>query len=117
MEVIDSTGDFFRFIEIFNARDGKQSKGGISEMETGVEKQAHAGIKLVNARLNYLAEATPKPVNSASDPSANRQAEALEFHIILSIAAEQTPPSAARVVRTKPGIWSSIWRTLEAMSA
>jgi hypothetical protein len=26
MEVIDSTGDFFRFIEIFNARDGKQSK-------------------------------------------------------------------------------------------
>jgi hypothetical protein len=26
MEVIDSTGDFFRFVEIFNARDGKQSK-------------------------------------------------------------------------------------------
>jgi hypothetical protein len=86
-------------------------------METSIEKQAHAGIKLVNARLNYLAEATPKPVNSASDPSANKQAEALELNIILSIAAEQTPPSAARVVRTKPGIWSSIWRTLEAMSA
>jgi hypothetical protein len=85
-------------------------------METSIEKQAHAGIKLVNARLN-LAEATPKPVNSASDPSANKQAKALELNIILSIAAEQTPPSAARVVRTKPGIWSSIWRTLEAMSA
>lgn len=115
MEVIDSTGDFFRLIEISTPGMASNQRG-ISEMEISIEKQAHAGIKVVNARLNYLAEATPKPVNSAYDPPANKQAETLELNIILSIAAEQTPPSAARVVRTKPGIWSSIWRTLEAMS-
>jgi hypothetical protein len=37
-------------------------------MELSIQEQAHAGIKVVNARLNYLAEATPKPVNYAYDP-------------------------------------------------
>jgi hypothetical protein len=60
---------------------------------------------------------TPKPVNSAYDPPAHIQAETLELNITFSIAAKQTPTNAARVVRAKPGIWSSIWRTLEAMSA
>jgi hypothetical protein len=31
-------------------------------METSIQEQTQAGIKVVNARLNYLAEATPKPV-------------------------------------------------------
>ena len=31
---------------------------------------ADAGIEVVNARLNYLAAATPKPVNYAYDPPA-----------------------------------------------
>ncbi len=39
-------------------------------METSIEEQADAGIKVVNAKLNYLAEATPKPVNYAYDPPA-----------------------------------------------
>src|SRR6266478_9662379 len=39
-------------------------------METSIQEQADAGIEVVNARLNYLAEATPKPVNYAYDPPA-----------------------------------------------
>ena len=39
-------------------------------METNVEDRTQAGIKVVNARLNYLAGATPKPVNYAYDPPA-----------------------------------------------
>jgi hypothetical protein len=39
-------------------------------METSIEEQADGGIEVVNARLNYLAEATPKPVNYAYDPPA-----------------------------------------------
>jgi hypothetical protein len=38
-------------------------------METSIQEQADAGIA-VNARLNYLADATPKPVNYAYDPPA-----------------------------------------------
>src|SRR3984893_1003289 len=37
-------------------------------MKTSIQDRAHAGITAVNARLNYLAEATPKPVNYAYDP-------------------------------------------------
>jgi hypothetical protein len=39
-------------------------------METSIQEQAHAGIEVVNARLNYQAQATPKPVNYAYDPPA-----------------------------------------------
>src|ERR1700751_2644344 len=39
-------------------------------METSIQVQADAGIEVVNAQLNYLAEATPKPVNYAYDPPA-----------------------------------------------
>jgi len=39
-------------------------------METSIQEQADAGIEAVNARLTYLAEATPKPVNYAYDPPA-----------------------------------------------
>jgi hypothetical protein len=39
-------------------------------METNVEDRTRASIKVVNAWLNYLAEATPKPVNYAYDPPA-----------------------------------------------
>ena len=37
-------------------------------METTIQEQASAGIKVVTARLNYLAEAKPKPINYAFDP-------------------------------------------------
>ena len=40
----------------------------ILEMETSVQDQAHTEIKVVNAMLNYLAEATPKPVNYTYEP-------------------------------------------------
>ncbi len=39
-------------------------------METSIQEQVDAGIEVVNARLNYLAEATPKPINYAYDPPA-----------------------------------------------
>src|ERR1700751_270927 len=39
-------------------------------METSIQEQADGGIGVVNAQLNYLAEATPKPVNYAYDPPA-----------------------------------------------
>ena len=39
-------------------------------METSNQEQADAGIEVVNARLTYLAEATPKPVNYTYDPPA-----------------------------------------------
>src|SRR3984893_12391237 len=39
-------------------------------METSIQEQSDAGIEVVNARLNYLADATPKPVNYAYDPPA-----------------------------------------------
>src|SRR5277367_6542754 len=41
-----------------------------SEMEASSQEHGDIGIKVVNARLNYLAEATPKPVNYAYDPPA-----------------------------------------------
>src|ERR1700691_2003343 len=39
-------------------------------MEASIQEHEDAGIKVVNARLNYLAEATPKPVNYAYEPRA-----------------------------------------------
>jgi hypothetical protein len=37
-------------------------------MEASIQEQVDAGINVVYAQLNYLAEATPKPVNYAYDP-------------------------------------------------
>ena len=39
-------------------------------METIIQEQAGGGIEVVNAQVNYLAEATPKPVNYTYDPPA-----------------------------------------------
>jgi hypothetical protein len=39
-------------------------------MEASIREQADAGINVVYAQLNYLGEATPKPVNYAYDPPA-----------------------------------------------
>jgi hypothetical protein len=39
-------------------------------METSIQERDLAGIKVVTARLNYLAESTPKPINYAYDPPA-----------------------------------------------
>jgi hypothetical protein len=39
-------------------------------MEASIQELTDAETQLVNARLNYLAEATPKPVNYAYDPPA-----------------------------------------------
>jgi hypothetical protein len=40
------------------------------KVDTNIQEQADAEIEVVNARLNYLAEATPKPVNYTYDPPA-----------------------------------------------
>jgi hypothetical protein len=40
------------------------------EMETSIQEGVHAGTQAVYARLTYLAEATPKPVNYAYEPPA-----------------------------------------------
>jgi hypothetical protein len=37
-------------------------------METSIREQANTAVEVVNARLNYLANATPKPVNYTYDP-------------------------------------------------
>jgi hypothetical protein len=37
-------------------------------MEARIQEITDAEIKIVNARLNYLAEATPTPINYAYDP-------------------------------------------------
>jgi hypothetical protein len=37
-------------------------------METSTQERAQTGNKTINGELNYLAEATPKPVNYAYDP-------------------------------------------------
>ena len=37
-------------------------------METSTQERAQTGNKTINAQLNYLAEAMPKPVNYAYDP-------------------------------------------------
>jgi hypothetical protein len=47
-----------------------QSTEAILKMDASIQEQAHAEVNLVNAPLNYLAEATPKPVNYAYDPPA-----------------------------------------------
>jgi hypothetical protein len=39
-------------------------------MEASIQENEDAASKAVNAKLNYLAEATPKPVNYAYDPPA-----------------------------------------------
>jgi hypothetical protein len=39
-------------------------------METSTQERVQTGKGIVNAQLNYLAEATPKPVNYAYDPPA-----------------------------------------------
>src|SRR5271155_5963636 len=39
-------------------------------MDTSIQQQADGGIRVIRARLTYLAEATPKPVNYAYDPPA-----------------------------------------------
>lgn len=39
-------------------------------MEASIQELTDAEIKVVHAQLNYLAEATPKPVNYAYDPPA-----------------------------------------------
>src|ERR1700723_2000449 len=39
-------------------------------MDASIQQPAHEKINAVNAPLNYLAEATPKPVNYAYDPPA-----------------------------------------------
>jgi hypothetical protein len=42
-----------------------------TEMETIIQEPVSAGTKVVIGRLNYLAAATPKPVNYAYDPFAD----------------------------------------------
>ncbi len=37
-------------------------------MDTSIQEQTDGGIRVIIARLNYLAKATPKPVNYAYDP-------------------------------------------------
>jgi hypothetical protein len=38
-------------------------------MDTSIQERENGGIEVVNAQLNYLAEATPKPVNYAYPPA------------------------------------------------
>lgn len=71
MEAIDSADGLFRFLDRdFNASDGRESTEVVLNMETSIQQPADPGVGAVNARLKYLAEATPKPVNYTYDPPA-----------------------------------------------
>src|ERR1700687_6184277 len=55
-------------------------------METTTQERAQTGNGVVNAQLNYLAEATPKPVNYAYDPPAGvprRSGKYLERNVVV----------------------------------
>jgi hypothetical protein len=69
MEAIDSPYDFFRFLQVAT-RGIANNQRSYLKMKTNIQEQADAGIEVVSARLNYLAEATPKPVNYAYGPPA-----------------------------------------------
>jgi hypothetical protein len=69
LEAIDIVGDFLRFVES-SAREMAVNHRRLFEMEASIQEEEHAEIKVVNAQLNYLAEATLKPVNYAYDPPA-----------------------------------------------
>jgi hypothetical protein len=74
MEAIDNVGDFLRFVES-PAREIAVNHRRLFEMEASIQEQAHAEIKVVNAQLNYLAEATLKPVHYAYDPPPESRAD------------------------------------------
>jgi hypothetical protein len=62
-----------------------------TKMETSIEERADTEIKVVSAPLNYLAEATPKPVNYAYDPPAGvprRSGKYVEQNVAIRNARE-----------------------------
>jgi hypothetical protein len=69
VEVHSRTAKAFAICEAARVPEKNQSTEA-TKMETSIEEQADTEIKVVNAPLNYLAEATPKPVNYAYDPPA-----------------------------------------------
>ena len=61
-------------------------------METSIEEQADKGIEVVNVRLNYLAEAAPKPINYAYDPPAGvprRSGKYIERSVVVRNGREE----------------------------
>ncbi len=61
-------------------------------METSIQEQADKGIEVLNARLNYLAEATPKPINYAYDPPAavpRRSGKYIERSVVVRNGREE----------------------------
>jgi hypothetical protein len=69
MDAIDSAYGFFRFLQV-STRGIANNERRLFKMDTSIQEQADAGIEVVDARLNYLADATPKPVNYTYDPPA-----------------------------------------------
>jgi hypothetical protein len=58
-----------------------------------IQEPADAGIEVVNAPLNYLAEATPKPVNYTYDPPAGvprRSGKYVEQSVAVSNGRQET---------------------------
>ena len=70
MEAVDNVERPRSLRRDFVASDSNKSSEVTLEMETSIQEHEHAAIEVVSARLNYLAEATPKPVNFAYDPPA-----------------------------------------------
>jgi len=66
MEAVDNVGT--SLVSSRFQREWMQKNRGCFEMETSIQEYDDAAIDVVNARLNYLAEATPKPINYAYDP-------------------------------------------------
>jgi hypothetical protein len=68
MEANDNVGNILRWSR-FQREWMRTENRGCFEMKIRIQEYEDTGIDVVNARLNYLADATPKPVNYAYDPS------------------------------------------------
>ena len=65
-------------------------------METSIQEQADVRIGVVNARLKYLAEAIPKPVNYTYDPPAGVPRRARTRRIPPAMRCANCPTAASR---------------------
>jgi hypothetical protein len=111
MEAIDSISDFFRFVRI-SAREIALNHRGHSKIDASIQEQADAGLEVVNARLNYLAEAIPKPVNYAYDrPPECRAAPENTFCKTSWSVMAATCSASFRSIPTGSGVFMILMRS------
>jgi len=90
MDAIDSVYDFLRLVQICNEKNSKPINGGHLKMETSNSRASGRWSRSCQRTIDYLAEATPKPVNYTYDPPAGvaRQSESTPSEASLSTTRE-----------------------------